>query len=70
MHDSTGHLQSPTLVDRLWTVHELAEFLGLRPKTVYTWVEQGYVPHYKIGGRVRFDPAEIKRWLRARRGGV
>ena len=70
MRDPMGQLPPSALGDRLWTVTELAEFLGVRPKTVYGWVEQGSVPHYKIGGRVRFDWGELERWLKARRGGV
>lgn len=56
--------------DRLWTVTDLAQFFGLHPKTLYGWVERDYIPHYKIGGRVRFDPAEIMRWLNGQRGGL
>jgi len=70
MRETVIQATSSALGDRLWTVPELALFLGLHPKTIYGWVEQGFVPHYKIGGRVRFDPAEVQRWLKARRGGV
>lgn len=47
----------------LWRVEEAAEFLGIRPKTLYEWVRQGRVPYRKIGFNVRFDPAELECWV-------
>jgi excisionase family DNA binding protein len=70
MGDPLRQIPPISIDDQLWTVSELARFLGLHTKTVYSWVEQGLVPHYKIGGRVRFDPAEVAQWLSAQRGGL
>jgi excisionase family DNA binding protein len=47
----------------LWRVDEAADFLGIRPKTLYEWVRQGRVPHRKIGFNVRFDPDELESWV-------
>jgi excisionase family DNA binding protein len=47
----------------LWRVDEAADFLGIRPKTLYEWVRQGRVPYRKIGFNVRFDPAELESWV-------
>jgi excisionase family DNA binding protein len=47
----------------LWRVDEAADFLGIRPKTLYEWVRQGRVPYRKIGFNVRFDPAELDAWV-------
>ena len=44
----------------LWRVEEAAEFLGIRPKTLYEWVRQGRVPYRKIGFNVRFDPDDLE----------
>jgi excisionase family DNA binding protein len=49
----------------LWRVEQAAEFLGIRPKTLYEWVRLGRVPHRKIGFNVRFDPAELEKWTAA-----
>ena len=46
----------------LWRVEQAAEYLGIRPKTLYEWVRQGRVPYRKIGFNVRFDPAELEEW--------
>lgn len=48
----------------LWRVEQAAEYLGIRPKTLYEWVRTGRVPHQKLGFNVRFDPAELERWAR------
>ena len=46
----------------LWRVEEAAEYLGIRPKTLYEWVRSDRVPYRKIGFNVRFDPEELARW--------
>ena len=47
----------------LWRVKQAAEYLGIRPKTLYEWVRLGRVPYRKIGFNVRFDPEELKQWI-------
>jgi excisionase family DNA binding protein len=47
----------------LWRVEQAADYLGIRPKTLYEWVRTGRVPHRKIGFNVRFDPAELADWV-------
>jgi excisionase family DNA binding protein len=53
----------------LWRVEEAADFLGIRPKTLYEWVRQGRVPYRKIGFNVRFEPAELESWVAAQSRG-
>ena len=48
----------------LWRVEQAAEYLGIRPKTLYEWVRLGRVPYRKIGFNVRFDPEELERWTK------
>jgi len=57
-------------MDSLFTVQQGRQHATGHPKTVYHWVERGEIPHYKIGGRIRFDAAQVTKWLQARRGGV
>lgn len=47
----------------LWRVEEAAEYLGIRPKTLYEWVRTGRVPYRKLGFNVRFDPEELRGWV-------
>jgi len=56
--------------EHLWSVQEVARFLNLHPKTVYAWVARGAIPHIRLGRRVVFSPADIGRWLGARKEGV
>ena len=53
-------------MNELFAVQQVARILGLHPKTIYAYVERGEMPHYKIGGRIRFDPAQVMKWLQAR----
>ena len=47
----------------LWRVDQAADYLGIRPKTLYEWVRTGRVPFRKLGFNVRFDPAELELWV-------
>jgi len=53
----------------LWRVEEAAQYLGIRPKTLYEWVRLGRVPYRKIGFNVRFDPAELEQWTESQSRG-
>ena len=48
-----------------WTREECANYLGVRPGTlaVRACNGTGGPPFTKILGRVRYDPAEVKKWL-------
>ena len=48
------------------TPAQVAEHLAVAQGTVYLWVKQGSIPHYKLGKAVRFDPQELQEWLEAR----
>ena len=53
----------------LWRVEEAADFLGIRPKTLYEWVRTDRVPYRKLGFNVRFDPEELEDWVRQQPAG-
>lgn len=42
---------------------DLVELLQMPEKTIKTWVEQGKIPSYKIGGQYRFSESEINEWI-------
>jgi excisionase family DNA binding protein len=51
-------------MDKLLNPLQLAELLGVRPGTVYSWISRGIdVPHVKIAGTVRFNEKSVKEWL-------
>jgi excisionase family DNA binding protein len=53
-------------VERLLTVGEVADWLQLKPRTIYQWVHEGYIPVIKLGALVRFDQASIMAWIKKR----
>ena len=41
------------------SINELSEYLGIKTKTLYSWVSKGILPHYRIEGLIRFKKQEI-----------
>ena len=57
--DATQH----ELPDRLLTAHEAARRLGLSRATVYRHARTGELPALRVGGSLRFDPAELEQYV-------
>ena len=56
---------------KLLTPKEVAEMLRVSVKTVYSWVNSGRIPYYKLAGSVvRFKEDEILKWIEESRGDV
>jgi excisionase family DNA binding protein len=53
------------MTDKLLSVNQLAEVLGISRSTVYRLVREDQIPHYSVGERLRFDVGEVKAALRA-----
>jgi excisionase family DNA binding protein len=54
-------------MEKLLSVHEVAELLGVPVPTVYRWRYEGTGPiGLKVGRHVRYDPADVRRWLSER----
>ena len=49
------------------TAKELAAYLSVKVKTVYSWVESGKIPAYKLNGALRFNIKEINEFVRQNR---
>ena len=56
-------------LQRLLTVDEVAEFLQVHPKTVLRLVRSDDLPCLRLRSRLRFDPADVVRWVSARKEG-
>jgi excisionase family DNA binding protein len=57
--------------DKLWTVQQLAEYLGVPVATLYQWRSKGYGPvGLRVGKHVRYRPADVERWLSTLDNGV
>lgn len=50
------------------TVKEVAQYLGMKTSTLYTWVRE--IPHYRIGNLIRFRRDEIDGWMETKREDV
>lgn len=55
------HFDAPLL-----TVADLAERLSVCTATVYGWVERHEIEHLRIGSLIRFEPDDVRRFVRRR----
>ena len=46
--------------DRLLTEREVCEFLRIKPRQLYAWRIQGFIPYIKIGRALRFRRCKIE----------
>ena len=51
----------------LLTPDELAEELKVQKSWVYSRTRTGEIPHYKIGKYVKFDPDEVRNWIKSQK---
>lgn len=58
------------LIEPYLTIDEVSEWLKIKKSTIYHWVAMDDIPSVKIGGRRRFDPVEIKKWIKKKNSGV
>lgn len=49
----------------LWTYKEVARYLSLSESHVRRLVSQNRIPSMKIGGSRRFDPEQVRQWVRS-----
>lgn len=49
--------------EKLLAIGDLSAYLRIKPKTLYSKVESGEIPHYKIGHLIRFRKSEVEVWL-------
>jgi excisionase family DNA binding protein len=53
---------TPDAADRLLDVREAADFLGLKPSTLYQWAYERRIPVVKLFGRaLRFRLSDLQR---------
>ena len=53
--------------ERWLSVAEIAEHIGIKQETVYTWVAQQGLPAHKVGRLWKFDRKEVDDWVRSGR---
>ena len=51
-------------MNKLLTITELSDYLNIKQRTLYKYVQENYVPHIRIGRKIiRFDINKIDEWL-------
>jgi excisionase family DNA binding protein len=45
------------------TLEEVADYLKLKPQTIYTWAQGGKIPAVKLGKEWRFRKSVIDKWF-------
>lgn len=48
-------------------INEVSEYLGIKKSTLYFHVENGDIPHYRIGRLIRFKKQDIGIWMEGNR---
>jgi excisionase family DNA binding protein len=51
------------MTENIFTIPEVAEYLKLSKSKVYMLVQQGKIPHVRIGRNVRIRETDLKKWL-------
>ena len=49
------------------TIDELSQYLNLKTSTLYSMVENGELPHYRIGRLIRFKRTDVDQWMERHR---
>lgn len=51
-------------MEKLLSVEEVAEFLGVPVNTLYQWRHKGTGPTaFRVGRFLRYDPVDVRDWL-------
>jgi excisionase family DNA binding protein len=54
-------------IEPLWTVDDVAEFLGVPVNTLYQWRYRRTGPRAsRVGRHLRYDPADVRAWFNER----
>lgn len=56
--------------ETLWTAADLARRLKIGRTGIYKLIEREKIPHFRIGGLLRFEPAAVRAWLATTRGAL
>lgn len=49
--------------NKIMTLEEVAEYLRLKPQTIYTWAQLKKIPAAKLGKEWRFRKSVIDKWF-------
>jgi excisionase family DNA binding protein len=49
--------------EQVMTIQDVAEHLKVGTKTIYSLVQRGRLPGFKVGGQWRFRRSDIEQWV-------
>lgn len=50
-------------MEEILTLEEVADYLKVTPRTIYTLAREGKLPAFKLGGVWRFRRSELQSWI-------
>ena len=62
--DATNDTSSTTELPRLLNITQVADHLGVNVRHVRRLVYERRIPFIKWGHLIRFDPADVQRWMK------
>ena len=51
-------------MEQLWTIREIAVYFRVKESVIRYWMRSSGLPYIKLGKHPRFDPADIKKWIK------
>ncbi len=67
--DTKSSKPPPDEANPLLTEKQVAAYLSITPRHLYSWRMAGFIPYYKIGRAIRFRKAEVDEALARMRVG-
>lgn len=69
IHDRSRDQDRGDVMEKLLSVEQVADFLGVPVNTLYQWRHKGTGPTaFRVGRFLRYDPADVRAWLEANAG--
>jgi excisionase family DNA binding protein len=53
-------------MDKMLTPEEVAQLLGVKKSTIYSWTHEGFIPFSKVGRLLRFQKEDVLDWVNKR----
>jgi excisionase family DNA binding protein len=65
----SGRGRAVAMTKEFLDIHDLSVCLSIKRSTLYAMVENGELPHYKVGRLIRFRKSDVDKWMESHRSG-